>query len=119
MVALSNMEFSGERNTSRSRGRNRKTQAGMALLTMGTALMVTNLCIAAAGLPRLLATLGVDVFGAPVAAALGLLRFLQALAFHPTALLPFAYGILVLFIALAGILAGAILLLCNRRAENA
>jgi hypothetical protein len=80
--------------------------------------MFTGVAAAAATLPRLFASLNVDVLGAPVAAALVLLRFLRAVAFHPSALLPFASGILLLFFALAGILAG-LLILRNRTVEKA
>jgi hypothetical protein len=106
-----------ERNI-RTSQQNGKARAGAAILTLGTVLMFAMVTVAAAGLVRFLGTLGIDALGAPVAAALAALRFLQALAFHPAALLPFAYGILVLFIALAGILAGLILLR-NRTVENA
>lgn len=72
--------------------------------------MLTAVAAAAVALPRLFACLSVDVLGAPVAAALVLLRFLRTVAFHPSALLPFACGILVLFFALAGMLVGLLLL---------
>jgi hypothetical protein len=114
MVERNNLETSREL----SRGRNRKAQTGTVLLGLGTILMLGNLGVAAAGLPHFLASLGIDALGAPVAAALAVLRFLQAIAFHPAALLPFAYGILVLFVALAGILSG-LMLLRNRSVENA
>jgi hypothetical protein len=88
----------------------RNARAGRRLLLSGAVLMLTSAAAAVATLPRLLANISVEVLGAPVAAALVLLRFLRTAAFHPSALLPLACGILVLFFALAGILAGLLLL---------
>ena len=102
----------------RNSGRNRRAQTGVALLTIGFLLVFANIGVLAAGLPHLLASLGIEAIGAPVAAALAILKFFRALAFHPAALLPFVYGILVLFFALAGILSG-LMLLRRRTAENA
>jgi|ERR1035438_1349784 hypothetical protein len=99
--------------------RSRRAQIGTAILTVGILVLLTNLSLAAAHLPHFLASLGVEALGAPAAAALAALKFFRALAFHPTALLPFVYGILVLFVALAGILSGLILRLRNRSVENA
>ena len=99
-------------------GRSRRAQAGIALLTIGLLLMVANLGVLAAGFPHFLANLGIEALGAPAAVALALLNFLRTIAFHPAALLPFAYGILVLFFALAGILSG-LMLLRRRTVENA
>jgi hypothetical protein len=99
-------------------GRNRRAQAGIALITIGFLLMFGNLGLLAAGFPHFLASSGIEAIGAPAAAALALLKFFRTLAFHPTALLPFAYGILVLFFALAGILSG-LMLLRRRTVENA
>jgi hypothetical protein len=79
--------------------------------------MLAAAAATAATLPRLLANISIEVLGAPAAAALVLLRFLRAAAFHPSALLPLACGILVLFFALAGILAG-LLLLYSRPIEH-
>jgi len=98
--------------------RNRHTRAGRRLLLSGAILMLISVAAAAATLPRLFASLSVDVLGAPVAAALVLLRFARTVAFHPAALLPCACGILVLVFALAGILAG-LLLLGNQTVEKA
>ena len=98
--------------------RNHHARAGRKLLLSGTILMLTGAAATAATLPRLLANISFEVLGAPVAAALVFLRFLRAIAFHPIALLPFACGILVLFLALAGIVAG-LLLLRNRTMEKA
>jgi hypothetical protein len=79
--------------------------------------MLAAAAATAATLPRLLANISIEVLGAPAAAALVLLRFLRAAAFRPSALLPLACGILVLFFALAGILAG-LLLLYSRPIEH-
>jgi hypothetical protein len=98
--------------------RSRHFRVGRTLLLTGTILMLTGTAAAAATLPRLVANISVEVLGAPAAAALVLLRFLRTIAFHPSALLPYACGILVLFFALAGILAG-LLLLRNRTVEKA
>jgi hypothetical protein len=102
-----------------SSGRNRRAQIGSAFLTVGMLLLLSNVGLAAASLPHLLASLGVESMGAPAAAALAIFKFFRTLAFHPGALLPFVYGILVLFVALAGILSGLILRLRNRSVENA
>ena len=99
-------------------GRNRRAQVGVALLTIGFLLMFANIGVLAAGLPHFLASLGIEAIGAPAAAALALLKFFRTIAFHPAALLPFVYGILVLFFALAGILSG-LMLLRRRSVENA
>jgi hypothetical protein len=99
--------------------RSRSAQIGTVILTAGILLLVTNLGLAAAHLPHFLTSLGVQALGAPAAAALAILKFFRALAFHPAALLPCVYGILVLFVALAGILSGLILRHRNRSVENA
>jgi hypothetical protein len=91
-------------------GRNRGAQAGTVFLTLGVLLLLTDAGLVAASLPHLLTTIGIDALGAPAAVALALLKFFRTIAFHPAALLPFAYGILVSFLALAGILSGLILL---------
>jgi hypothetical protein len=91
-------------------GRNRGAHAGTVFLTLGLLLLLTDAGLVAASLPHLLTTLGIGTLGAPVAVALALLKFFRTIAFHPAALLPFAYGILVSFLALAGILSGLILL---------
>jgi hypothetical protein len=92
---------------------------GTTLLTLGILLMLSNVGLVAANLPHFLASLGVEALGAPAAAALAVLKFFGTIAFHPAALLPFVCGILVLFLALAGILSGLILLRRNRTVENA
>src|SRR5271165_3030474 len=85
-------------------GRNLRARLGAVLLTVGILLLAGNLGLALAGLPQLLESLGIEALGVPAAAALAIFKFLRTIAFHPAALLPFAYGILVLFFALAGIL---------------
>jgi hypothetical protein len=97
-------------------GRNRRAQAGVALLTIG--FLFANIGVLAAGFPHFPESLGIEALGLPAAAALAILKFFRTLAFHPAALLPFACGILVLFFALAGILSG-LMLLRRRTAENA
>jgi hypothetical protein len=99
-------------------GRNLRARAGAVLLTVGILLMVGNLGLAVAGFPHFLQSLGIDALGVPAAAALAILKFFRTIAFHPAALLPFAYGILVLFFALAGTLSG-LMLLRKRSVENA
>jgi hypothetical protein len=101
-----------------SSGSNRRAQLGIVLLTLGILLMLTNLGFVVASLPHLLANLGVEALGVPAAAALAILKFFQTLAFHPAALLPFVYGILVVVFALAGILSGLVLLRSKRTVEN-
>jgi hypothetical protein len=98
-------------------GRNRRARAGVALLTIGFLLMFANLGVLAAAFPHFLASLGIEALGAPAAAALAFLKLFRTIAFYPTALLPFVYGILVLFFALAGILSG-VMLLRRRTVEN-
>jgi hypothetical protein len=99
-------------------GRSRRARAGIALLTVGFLLMFANMGVLAAGFPHFLANLGMEALGAPAAVALALLKVLRTIAFHPAALLPLAYGILVLFFSLAGILSG-LMLLRRRTVENA
>ncbi len=99
-------------------GRNLRARVGAVLLTVGILLMVSNLGLAVAGLSPFLQSLGIEALGLPAAAALAILKFFRTIAFHPAALLPFAYGILVLFFALAGILSG-LMLLRERSVENA
>jgi hypothetical protein len=98
--------------------RSLRAKMGALLLTLGILLMAGNVGLAVAGLPQFLRSIGVEAIGIPAAAALAILKFLQAIAFHPEALLPFSYGILVLFFALAGILSG-LMLLRKRTVENA
>jgi hypothetical protein len=102
----------------KSSGSNRRAQLGTVLLTVGILLMLTNMGLAVASLLHFLGNLGVEALGAPAAAALAILKFFRTLAFHPAALLPFVYGILVVFFALAGILSGLVLLRGKRAVEN-
>lgn len=96
--------------------RNRKTQIGLALIALGTVLILANVGVVA----NFFATLDAQAIGAPAAAALAILQVLREAAFHPSALLPFAGGILVLFLAFAGVFSGLILLRDRTRAvENA
>jgi hypothetical protein len=102
----------------KSSGRNLKARIGASLITIGVLLLIGNLGLLAAGLPHFLTSLGIEALGAPSAAAMALLKLFRTLAFHPAALLPFVYGILVVFFALAGILSG-LMLLRRRTVENA
>jgi hypothetical protein len=96
--------------------RNRKTHIGLALIALGTVLILANVSVAA----NFFASLDAQAIGAPAAAALALLRFLHEAAFNPAALLPFGCGILILFLAFAGVFFGLILLRDRTRAvENA
>ena len=96
--------------------RNRRTQIGLALIALGTTLILANVGVVA----NFFASLDAQAIGAPAAAALAILRVAHEAAFHPVALLPFACGILVLFLAFAGVLSGLILLRDRTRAvENA
>jgi hypothetical protein len=95
--------------------RNRRTQIGLALIALGTVLIVANVGVVA----NFFATLDAQAIGAPAAAALAVLRVLHDAAFNPAALLPFGYGILILFLAFAGVFFGLILLRGRTRAvEN-
>jgi hypothetical protein len=102
----------------KSSGRNLKARIGAILITIGVFLLIGNLGLLAAGLPHFLASLGIEALGAPSAAAMALLKLFRTLAFHPGALLPLVYGILVVFFAFAGILSG-LMLLRRRTVENA
>ena len=96
--------------------RNRRTQIGLALIALGTILILANVGVVA----NFFASLDAQAIGAPAAAALAFLHVARDAAFNPAALLPFAYGILVLFLAFAGVFFGLILLRDRTRAvENA
>jgi hypothetical protein len=97
--------------------RSPRARVGMVLLTFGVLLMAGNLGLAVAGIPHLLESLGIEALGAPAAVALALLKLMRTMAFQPAALLPFVYGMLVLFFALIGILSG-LMLLRKRTVEN-
>jgi hypothetical protein len=87
---------------------------GTTLLFLGFLLLFGKLGLIAASLPQFLASTGVEAMGAPAALSLAALKLFRALAFHPSALFPLVYGILVLSFALVGIASGLILL--RRRA---
>jgi hypothetical protein len=96
--------------------RNGKTQIGLALIALGTVLILANVGVVA----NFFASLDAQAIGAPAAAALAVLQFAHEAAFNPAALLPFGYGILILFLAFAGVFFGLILLRDRTRAvENA
>ncbi len=97
--------------------RDRKAQSGLALIALGTILILANVGVIA----EFFANLEAQAIGAPAAAALAALQLLRAAAFHPAALLPFAAAILILFLAFAGVLSGVILLgsRTGRTVENA
>jgi|SRR5277367_6083234 hypothetical protein len=85
---------------------NRRAQSGLALIALGTVLILANVGVIAGFFSNLEA----QAIGAPAAATLAILQLLRAAAFHPAALLPFVCGILLLFLAFAGVLSGVILL---------
>jgi hypothetical protein len=86
-----------------------RTQAGIALMTLGFLLLFGKLGLIAAQVPGLLASLKIEALGVPAALSLSLLRLFRTIAFHPAALFPLVCGILVLSFALVGILSGLIL----------
>ena len=96
--------------------RSTRTQIGLALIALGTVMILANFSVVAG----FFSTLDSQTIGAPAAAALAILQFLHNAVFNPSALLPFAAGILILFLAFAGVLSGLILLRDRARAvENA
>jgi len=97
---------------------NWKARAGIALLALGSLLMLGRLGLFAVQVPRLLASLGIDTLGVRMAAGLAALRLFQAVAFNPAAMLSVACTILVLFFGLVAIVAG-LSLLQRRNAETA
>jgi hypothetical protein len=102
--------------TQTTTNRTRKTHIGLALIALGSVLILANVSVVA----NFIDTLNTQAIGAPAAASLAILRVLHEAAFNPAALLPFAGGILVLFLAFAGVLFGLILLRDRTRAvENA
>jgi uncharacterized membrane protein len=98
--------------------RTSRARAGAALLTVGSVLMLGNVSWIAVRLAQLLASFGVDTLGLPVAASQTLLKLFRTIAFDPSALFSFGFGILVLFFALVGILSG-LMLLRRRTVETA
>jgi|HubBroStandDraft_6_1064221.scaffolds.fasta_scaffold55021_3 hypothetical protein len=96
--------------------RSTRTQIGLALIALGTVMILANVSVVAG----FFSTLESQTIGAPAAAALALLAFLRNAVFDPTALLPIACGILILFLAFAGVFFGLMLLRDRARAvENA
>ena len=96
--------------------RTSKTQIGLALITLGTVMILANVSVVA----NFVASIDSQTIGAPAASALAILQFLHDAVFDPTALLPIAAGILLLFLAFAGVFLGLILLRDRTRAvENA
>jgi len=96
--------------------RSSRAQIGLALIALGTVMILANVGVVA----NFVATLDSQTIGAPAAAALAILQFLHDAVFNPTALLPIACGILILFLAFAGVFFGLILLRDRTRAvENA
>jgi hypothetical protein len=96
--------------------RTRKTQIGLALIALGTVMILANVSVVAS----FFANLDAQTIGAPAASALAVLDFAGNAVFDPTALLPFAAGILILFLAFAGVFFGLLLLRNRTRAvENA
>lgn len=96
--------------------RNPRTQIGSALIALGTVLILANVGVVAG----FFAALNAQAIGAPAAAVLAILHVLREAAFNPAALLPFGYGILILFLAFAGVFFGLILLRDRTRVvENA
>jgi hypothetical protein len=94
----------------------RKTHIGLALIALGTVMIFANVSVVA----TFFANLDAQTIGTPAAAALAVLDFARNAVFDPTALLPFAAGILILFLAFAGVFFGLILLRDRARAvENA
>jgi hypothetical protein len=96
--------------------RSTKTHIGLALIALGTVMIFANVGVVAG----FFSAIQSQTIGAPAAAALALLAFLRNALFDPSALLPFACGILILFLAFAGVFSGLILLRDRARAvENA
>ena len=102
--------------TQATTNQNRKTHIGLALIALGTVLILANVGVVAG----FFAALNAQAIGAPAAAALAVLHVLRDAAFNPAALLPFGYGILILFLAFAGVFFGLVLLRGRTRVvENA
>ena len=96
--------------------RTRKTHIGLALIALGSVMILANVSVIA----NFFSGLEAQTIGAPAAATLAVLDFARNLVFDPAALLPFAGGILILFLAFAGVFLGLILLRDRTRAvENA
>jgi hypothetical protein len=90
--------------------RNLRARAGVALLVLGSLLMLAKLGLLAVRFPELLATMGIDTLGVHVALGLTLLKVFRTIAFDHAAIFSVVCGILVLFFALVAIVAGLMLL---------
>jgi hypothetical protein len=86
--------------------RTHKTHIGLALIALGTVMIFANVTVVA----NFFSGIDAQTIGAPAAAALAFLDFARNAVFDPGALLPFAAGILILFLAFAGVLSGLLLL---------
>ena len=96
--------------------RTRKTHIGLALIALGSVMILANVTVVA----NFFSGIDTQTIGAPAAAALAFLDFARNAVFNPSALLPFAGGILILFLAFAGVLSGLLLLRDRTRTvENA
>jgi uncharacterized membrane protein YcjF (UPF0283 family) len=96
--------------------RSTKTHIGLALIALGTVMILANVSVVA----NFFATIDSQTIGAPAATALAVLQFMHNVVFDPAALLPIACGILILFLAFAGVFFGLMLLRDRARAvENA
>jgi hypothetical protein len=96
--------------------RTRKTHIGLALIALGSVMILANVTVVA----NFFSGIDAQTIGAPAAAALALLDFARNAVFDPSALLPFAGGILILFLAFAGVFSGLLLLRDRTRTvENA
>jgi hypothetical protein len=96
--------------------RTRKTHIGLALIALGTVMILANVSVVA----NFFDGLESQNIGAPAAATLAILDFARNVVFDPATLLPFAGGILILFLAFAGVVSGLTLLRDRTRTvENA
>jgi hypothetical protein len=96
--------------------RTRKTHIGLALIALGTVMIFANVTVVA----NYFSGIETQTIGTPAAAALAFLGFARNIVFNPSALLPFAGGILILFLAFAGVFFGLLLLRDRARTvENA
>jgi membrane-bound ClpP family serine protease len=94
--------------------RTRKTHIGLALIALGSVMIFANLTVVA----NFLSGIDAQTIGTPAAATLAFLDFARNLVFNPSALLPFAGGILILFLAFAGVFSGLLLLRDRTRART-
>jgi hypothetical protein len=102
--------------TQSTANRTRKTHIGLALIALGSVMILANVSVVA----NFFSGLEGQTIGTPAAAALAILDFARNAVFDPSALLPFAGGILILFLAFAGVFSGLLLLRDRTRTvENA